>query len=93
MGGYGYHGQSEALMQKAIQNWMGDDGFLKVQSCQTRRPNWHADTTWVKGKVVGKRNENGEFLVDLDLHCENQSGQIHQTSKATVRLPSRSEFK
>jgi acyl dehydratase len=93
MGGYGYHGQSEALMQKAIQNWMGDDGFLKVQSCQTRRVNWHADTTWVKGKVVGKRNENGEFLVDLDMHCENQLGTIHQTSKATVRLPSRSEFK
>jgi acyl dehydratase len=93
MGGYGYHGQSEALMQKAIQNWMGDDGFLKVQSCQTRRVNWHADTTWVKGKVVGKRTENGEFLVDLDMHCENQLGTMHQTSKAVVRLPSRSEFK
>jgi acyl dehydratase len=91
MGGYGYHGQSEALMQKMVQNWMGDDGFLKVQSCQTRRPNWHGDTTWAKGKVVGKRVENGEYLVDLECHCENQLGQIHQTSKAIVRLPARKE--
>lgn len=90
-GAYGYHGQSEALMQKAIINWMGDDGFLKVHSCRTRRPNWHGDTTWVKGKVTGKRDEGGEFLVDLDVHCENQDGVVHQTSTATVRLPSRTE--
>jgi acyl dehydratase len=91
MGGYGYHGQFEGMMQKFVQNWMGDDGFIKMQSCQTRRPNWHGDTTWVKGKVVGKRNENGEYLVDLDCHCENQLGQIHQTSSVTVRLPSRNQ--
>jgi hypothetical protein len=28
MGAYGYHGHFEGLMQKLIQNWMGDDGFL-----------------------------------------------------------------
>ena len=90
-GAYGYHGQSEALMQKAIINWMGDDGFLKVQSCRTLRPNWHGDTTWVKGKVTGKRKEAGEFLVDLELYCENQDGEKHQDCKATVQLQARSQ--
>ncbi|HOG47232.1 MAG TPA: MaoC family dehydratase N-terminal domain-containing protein [Anaerolineae bacterium] len=93
MGGYGYHGQSEALMQKAIQNWMGDDGWLMVQSCKTRRPNWHGDTTWVKGKVTKKyTSEDGQFLVELELHCENQLGEVHQESTATVILPSRTRF-
>lgn len=91
MGAYGYHGQSEALMQKCIINWMGDDGFLKKQQCQTRRPNWHGDTTWVTGSVVDKRVENGEHLVDLDLKCVNQLGTVHQTCKAVVVLPSRQD--
>jgi hypothetical protein len=63
-----------------------------VQSCQTRRPNWHGDTTWVKGKVTKKYIEIGQFLVDLDLHCENQLAEVHQTCTATVILPSRAKF-
>ncbi len=91
-GAYGYHGQCEALMQRCLINWMGDDGFLKLQECRTRRPNWHGDTTWVKGKVVGKRiDEDGEYVIDLELHCENQDGVIHQECKAIVRLPARAE--
>ena len=91
-GAYGHHGQFESLMQKAIQNWMGDDGFLKYQSNQTRRPSWMGDTTTVKGKVVRKYKENDQFLVDLECHCENQTGEIHQTCKSTVLLPSRTGF-
>ena len=90
-GAYGYHGQSEALMQRCVLNWMGDDGFLKLQECRTRRPNWHGDTTWVKGHVIDKRIENDEYLVEIDMHCENQDGTIHQTSRAIVRLPARAQ--
>jgi acyl dehydratase len=91
-GAYGHHGQFESLMQKAIQNWMGDDGFLKYQSNQTRRPSWIGDTTTVKGKVVRKYAEQGQFLADLECNCETQTGEIHQTCKATVLLPSRTKF-
>ena len=92
MGAYGHHAQFESMMQKAIQNWMGDDGFLKMQSCQTRRPAWMGDTTTITGKVVRKYTENGQFLVDLECQCENQAEEIHQTCKATVLLPSRTKF-
>jgi len=92
MGAYGHHGQFESLMQKAIQNWMGDDGFLRYQSNQTRRPSWMGDTTTVKGKVVRKYTAQGQFAADLECHCEIQTGEVHQTCKATVLLPSRTKF-
>jgi acyl dehydratase len=91
-GSYGHHGQFESLMQKAIQNWMGDDGFLKMQSNQTRRPSWMGDTTTVKGKVTKKYTGDEQWLVDLEVHCENQDGVVHQTCEATVLLPSRTKF-
>lgn len=92
MGAYGHHAQFESLMQKAIQNWMGDDGFLKYQSNQTRRPSWMGDTTTVTGKVVRKYAENEQFLADLECQCENQTGEVHQFCKVTVLLPSRTQF-
>lgn len=92
MGAYGHHAQFESVMQKSIQNWMGDDGFLKIQSNQTRRPAWMGDTTTVTGKVVRKHSQNGQFMVDLECQCENQAGEVHQTCKATVLLPSRTKF-
>ena len=92
MGAYGHHAQFESLMQKTIQNWMGDDGFLKYQSCQTRRPSWMGDTTTVTGKVVRKYEANDQFYVDLECQSETQLKEIHQTCKATVMLPSRTRF-
>lgn len=92
MGAYGHHAQFESLMQKAIQNWMGDDGFLKYQSNQTRRPSWMGDTTTITGKVTGKRAEDAQALVDIELQCTNQVGEVHQISKATVILPTRANF-
>jgi acyl dehydratase len=92
MGAYGHHAQFESLMQKALQNWMGDDGFLKYQSCQTRRPSWMGDTTTVTGKVVRKHEANDQFFVDLECACTNQVNEVHQTCKATVMLPSRTKF-
>jgi acyl dehydratase len=91
-GAYGHHGQFESLMQKAIQNWMGDDGFLKMQSNRTRRPSWIGDTTTVKGKVTKKYKVDDQFLVDLEVYCENQDGEVHQECDATVILPSRTNF-
>ena len=92
MGAYGHHAQFESVMQKAIQNWMGDDAFLKVQSNQTRRPAWFGDTTTVTGKVVRKHGADGQFAVDLEVAATNQTGEVHQTCKATVLLPSRTRF-
>ncbi len=91
-GAYGYHGQTEALFQKAIINWIGDEGFLKIQSSRTLRPNWHGDVTWINGVVTAMRQENGECLVDFELTAVNQDGEMHQDSTATAILPSRNRL-
>jgi hypothetical protein len=46
------------------------------------------DTTWFKGKVVGKHIEEKRCCVDIDCWGENQRGEITIPGKATVILPS-----
>ena len=70
-------------------NWMGDDGFLWKQSDQTRKFNFHGDTQWVRAKVSGKRREGDLNVVDLEVWCENQRGEVATPGTASVLLPSR----
>ena len=48
------------------------------------------DLTLTKGKVVGKRRETGEGLVELEVWAENQLGDVTASGRALVALPSRS---
>jgi hypothetical protein len=66
---------------------MGDDGFLRNMYVELRRFNVVGDTTWCKGRVTGKRDENGEKLVDLEIWGENQRQEITTKGTAVVRLP------
>src|SRR5262249_2492931 len=36
---------------------------------------WVGDVITLSGKVTGKREENGEKLIDLEVRCTNQNGQ------------------
>jgi hypothetical protein len=47
------------------------------------------DINTVKGKVTGKRIQDGEHLVDCEIHVENQAGLVTAPGKATVTLPSK----
>ena len=47
------------------------------------------DTTWCKCKITGKRDEDGQKLVDMDVWGENQRGETGIKATATVRLPSK----
>ena len=44
------------------------------------------DVITVSGKVTGKREKDGETLVDLEIKCTNQSGQDTLQGTATVAL-------
>jgi hypothetical protein len=70
-------------------DWMGDDGFLKRLEVQLRTPNYVGDTVWCKGKVVGKREEDGASLVDCELWGDNQRGERTTRARATAALPSK----
>ena len=44
------------------------------------------DTITCSGKIVGKREEPGEKLVDVEIAAQNQKGENIQLGKATVAL-------
>ena len=54
-----------------------------------RKPNIMGDTTWCKGKVTGKRVEDGRHIIDVELTGTNQLGDVNTTGTASVVLPSR----
>ena len=47
---------------------------------------WVGDVITVSSKVTGKREANGEKLVDLEVKCTNQNGQDTLQGDATVAL-------
>jgi acyl dehydratase len=81
----------EGLISRNICNWMGDDGFLKMLDCRFRAVPIVGDVLRVKGRVTNKSSEGGEYLVDLEVRCENQDGLLLVPGKATVRLLSRTQ--
>ena len=81
--------QRNCWLAHLITNWIGDDGFLKKLNASYRRFNVYGDTQFVKGKVTNKHIEDGEHLVDIELWCENQRGEVTAPGEATVVLPSR----
>jgi acyl dehydratase len=72
-----------------ITNWMSDFGFLRKLEARLKGMVQFGDTLWCEGKVAGKRKEAGKYLVDLELFCRNQRGEITTTGKAVVELPSK----
>lgn len=86
---YDYGGFRETWLCHLVTDWMGDDGWLWKLSCQHRRFNFIGDTTWVKGRVVDKRDSAVGCEVDLEICCENQRGVVTSPGRATVLLPSK----
>ena len=86
---YDYAGMRTSWLIHYATNWMGDDGFLWKQSDQARKFNYHGDVQWVKGKVTGKHVKEHRGVVELEVWCENQRGEITSPGTASVLLPSR----
>ncbi len=86
---YDYGCQRMSWLCQIPTNWMGDDGSLRRLHGRLHRFNYVGDTTWLKGKVSAKREENGEYLADLDIWAENQMQETTASGNATVALPSR----
>jgi acyl dehydratase len=86
-----------------LTNWAGDDGFVRKQYTQIRRPNFYGDATIFEGEVVQKYEvtEKGEdapgaipgeytyAAVDVRIKGINQIGEVSTPTQATIYLPSR----
>lgn len=78
-----------ALLGRMLWEWVRYDGKIKQYGVSYRGMDVPAAEMTLKGKVTGKREEDGEHLVDLEIWTENPDGQRTTPGTATVVLPSR----
>ena len=71
-------------MTLAVCDWTGDDAWLWKFRCQHRRFNFNGDTTWVRGRVLGKDATDYGNEVRIEVSCENQHGAVLSICKTVV---------
>ena len=70
-------------------NWAGDNAFVRSYSARLKVPVIFGDCNYFKGKVTGKRIEDGMPLVEVELWGENQLGQVTIKGSTALELPRR----
>jgi acyl dehydratase len=84
------HGPLQAaLMARTVTDWMGSGGRLVSIALQNRASAFPGEELRFVGTVVGKREENGEHLVDLEVRGEKGEDTVLMPGTATVALPTR----
>ncbi len=86
---YDYGPERFSWLTHHLTNWMGDDGFLRQAKAQIRRHNPVGDVLYINGSVTGKRQADGENIIDIEQHAENQDGELSIFGTAQIRLPGR----
>jgi acyl dehydratase len=83
------HGMfSMGLLGSAIDGYVGV-GNLTRYKVRFARQTWPDEELTTKVTVVGKRQEEGRHLVDLDVRLLNQDGEEKVVGEATASLASR----
>jgi acyl dehydratase len=86
---YDYGVMRQCWFYHQVSDWMGDDGFIVRLEDSIRKFNYMGDTQFLNGEVVGKREENRNYYVDLQIKMVNQRDVETAYATATVALPSR----
>jgi hydroxyacyl-ACP dehydratase HTD2-like protein with hotdog domain len=77
-----------ALLSRALTDWIGGAGRLVAFSVQNRAVAHPGQELTFGGVVTGKRIEDGEAWVDLDIFCR-RGDDVLMPGTATVALPLR----
>jgi hypothetical protein len=86
---YDFGRMRSAFVSHVVTNWMGDSAWLWKMTSEYRKFNFVGDMHWVKGRVSGKSVEGGHHVIDIEITCENQRGEVTAPGSAKVILPSR----
>jgi acyl dehydratase len=76
-----------ALMARVVKDWFGPEAMRRYHVRFSKQV-WPGDTLTFAAKVTGKREENGESLVDVELTATNQDGVEVLTGSATAAVGS-----
>ena len=88
-GAFGMGNLRFAYLHNMLRDWAGDEAQVKKLGCQYRSIDQKDDVLTYVGKVIGKRSENGDHLIDLEVDVLNQDGRSTTPGEATVALPRR----
>jgi acyl dehydratase len=68
-----------------VTDWFGARAIRQLKT-QFREQAWPGDVITYAGEVTGKREENGERLLELTLTATRQTGGLHLKGSATVSV-------
>ena len=88
-GGIGMGNLRFAYVHNMLSDWIGESGWIKKVGLQYRGLNLKNDLVIAKGKVTTKYEQDGEYLVELEVRIENGKGEVTAPGRAVVSLPSR----
>jgi acyl dehydratase len=73
------------LAARVVKDWFGPEAIRKFQ-VRFAKQVWPGDVLTCTAKVTGKREENGEQVVDLGVSVVNQDGTQAITGSATAAV-------
>jgi acyl dehydratase len=80
------HGMLTAgLLARVLKDWFGPEALRRFQMRFSKQV-WPGDTLTCTAKVTGKREEDGQKLVDVECAVTNQDGVEVLTGTATAAL-------
>ena len=74
------------LIYRAVEEWLGGNGFVRHVRAAHRRPDLTARPITVAGRVARLYEENGARRADLELAIINEDGQTSVRGFAVVEL-------
>jgi hypothetical protein len=81
------HGRMKyAALGELVASWLDHSGWVRSISCQYRGMDLRDQPFTARGRVTGKREEDGRKLVDLEVWVESAQGKTTTPGKATVVL-------
>jgi acyl dehydratase len=85
---YDYGVMRENYLYHYLTDWAGDAGIVLHIHDEIRKFNYMGDTQTITGEVTGKRQENGQNVVDVAVTFTNQRGEETVKATAVIALPS-----
>ena len=80
------HGMLTAgLMARVVKDWFGPEAMRKL-SVRFAKQVWPGETLTFTAVVTGKREADGDELVDLELKAANADGEEKLSGSATARV-------
>ncbi len=84
------HGPNKlALLERMLQEWMGEEGRLHKISVTHKASNFPGETLICRGKIAKKYVKDGRNFVECEISVENQNGLVCVPGTAIVSLPSK----